>query len=398
MQTEKEKLLNQARVLENQIAGMKELILGNAIMLGEVPSCAGTWQSDDDMASIDYNVRAKFFADRMAELAVDECTLDPLGNPIGIIKGKDPSRPPILICAELDSLFSPVSDIHYSVSNDVICGPGLLDNALGAAAVLSIPDIVKKTKLEFESSIILAAIPYTMKEPKNLVLIDHFLEALSLKPSHAIIVKGGELGRLNYFSEAVIRADIICERRPGIKIDSPNMIIIANEIIDRLLSIKLPQKPEASINIGILRSGYKYGSPATSAKIGLEIRSKSNDLLNSINNKVNNILALVRHESRVDIDLDVGAHLGAASLGWNHPLTKAAIAIMTELGLEINVYPSVSELYYFLKRGISAVTVGIANGNDYHQENATAELVSIYKGLAQVCALLMAIDGEVYNG
>ncbi|GAB1432284.1 hypothetical protein MASR2M29_09090 [Spirochaetota bacterium] len=390
-------LLGKIRGLEAKIADMKELVLGNAIMLGEVPSCAGTWQSDDDMANIDYNVRARFFADRLSEMDVDECTMDQLGNPIGIIKGSDPSRPPILVTAELDSLFSPASDIHYSVSNDYITGPGLLDNALGAAAVLSVPDIIKRAGLSFKSNIILAGIPYTMKETKNLVLVDHFLASLKLNPSHAIIVKGGELGRLNYFSEAFIRGDISCERRPGIKTDSPNMIIIANEIIDRLLAIKLPQKPEASINIGILRSGYKYGSPATSAKIGVEIRSKFNELLKNINSRISNILDLVRHESRVDIEFDIGVSLGAESIGWNHLLTRAAIAIMTELEIEINVYPSVSELYYYLKRGISAITVGIAKGNDYHMENATAELSSIYKGLAQLCGLIMAVDSEAFN-
>jgi len=376
---------------------MKELLIGNAVLLGEVPSTAGTWQSDDEMSSVDYSVRARFFADRLNELGVDECSTDPFGNPIGIIKGSDPARPPMLVCAELDSLYTPPGDIHYAVTGDTIIGPGLLDNALGAAAILSLPDIMRKEGLAFRSSVILAGIPHTMRESKSLALVDRFLENLSVRPSVAIIVKGGELGRLNYFSEAVMRADIVCERRPGTRSTPPNMIIVANDIIDRLLAIELPQKPETTVNVGMIRGGYKYGSPATTARIGIEMRSTSNEALDSLAAKVASILELVRHERRVDVEMNVAASLGAASLGWTHPLTRASVAVITALGLEPSVYPSVSELYYYLKRGVPAVTVGVANGSDYHQDEASASLGSLYKGLAQLLGIMLAMDEEAVD-
>ncbi|MBU0927091.1 MAG: hypothetical protein KKA67_05040 [Spirochaetes bacterium] len=387
-------ILKRTLELKDSLSSLKELLIGNAIMLGEVPSYAGTWQSDDEMSSVDYSVRARFFADRMAELGVDECTTDPLGNPIGIIKGSDPARPPILVCAELDSLFNPPGDIHYSISGDTIVGPGLMDNALGAAAVMSLPDILRREGLSFKSNVLLAGISNTMRESKNLVLVDRFLDCLSVKPCAALIIKGGELGRLNYYSEAVVRADIVCERRPGARTTPPNMIIVANEIIDRLLTIALPQKPETTVTVGMIRGGYKYGSPATTARIGIELRSTSNEALSELSEKVSSILDLLRYERRVDIEYDVAAELGAESLGWSHPLTKAAVAVLGELGLEPSVYPSVSELFYYLKRGIPAITVGVANGNEYHQESASASLSSLYTGLAQIVGIMLAADEE----
>ncbi len=392
-----QKVLERTRGLEPSIAAMKELLIGNAVLLGEVPSSAGTWQSDDEMSSVDYSVRARFFADRLNDLGVDECSTDPFGNPIGIIKGSDPARPPLLVCAELDSLYTPQGDIHYAISGDSIVGPGLLDNALGAAAVMSLPDVVRREGLSFKSSVLLAGIPHTMRESKSLALVDRFLESLAVKPKAAVIVKGGELGRLNYFSEAVVRADIVCERRPGTRTAPPNMIIVANDIIDRLLAIELPQKPETMVNVGMIRGGYKYGSPATTARIGIEMRSTSNEALEALSGKVSSILELVRHERRVDVEMDVAASLGAASLGWTHPLTRASVAVISELGLEPNVYPSVSELYYYLRRGIPAVTVGVANGNDYHQDEASATLGSLYKGLAQLIGIMMAADEEALD-
>jgi hypothetical protein len=67
---------------------------------------------------------------------------------------------------------------------------------------------------------------------------------------------------------------------------------------------------------------------------------------------------------------------------------------MRALGLEPDVYPSVSELYYFLKRGIPALTIGIAHGSEYHQDTAHAMVDSIFKGMAQLIGLVVAIDRE----
>jgi len=390
-------ILDRTRTLQASLESMKELLIGNAIMLGEVPSYAGTWQSDDEMGSVDYRVRAQFFADRLSELGVDECTTDPLGNPIGIVKGTDPAAPPILVCAELDSLYSPPGDIHYSIDGDSIVGPGIMDNALGAAAIMALPDVIRREGLSFKSSIMIAGIPGTMRASKNLVLVDHFLDCLSVKPNAALIVKGGELGRLNYFSEAVVRADIVCERRPGARSAPLNMIVVANEVIDRLLAIELPQKPETTVTVGMIRGGYKYGSPATTVRIGIELRSTSNDALSALSARIASILDLVRHERRVDIEYDVAAELGAESLGWDHSLTRAAVAIIDALGEELVVYPSVSELYYFLKRGIPALTVGVARGHDYHQDTANASLRSLYGGVAQLVGLMMMADEEAPN-
>ena len=390
-------ILDRTRKLQSSLESMKELLIANAIMLGEVPSYAGTWQSDDEMGSVDYSVRARFFADRLSELGVDECTTDPLGNPIGIVKGSDPSLPPILVCAELDSLYTPAGDIHYSIEGDSIIGPGIMDNALGAAAIMALPDVLRREGLSFKSTVMIAGIPGTMRESKSLVLVDRFLDCLSVRPKAALIVKGGELGRLNYFSEAVVRADIVCERRPGARVAPLNMIVVANEVIDRLLAIELPQKPETTVTVGMIRGGYKYGSPATTVRIGIELRSTSNDALSALSAKIASILDLVRHERRVDIEYDVAAELGAESLGWEHAMTKAAVAILGELGVELGVYPSVSELFYFLKRRVPAITIGVATGNEYHQERASASLRSLYSGMAQLVGLIMTADEEALD-
>lgn len=371
---------------------MKELLIGNIIFLGEIPSQAGTWQSDEETASTDYSVRARFFADRLMELGVDECTADSQGNPIGIIKGLEPNRPPILLVAELDSLHQPLGDIHYQLCGDQIRGPGLMDNALGAAAILSLPDVMRRAGIQFRSTVIIAGICNTKRENRNLALFEPFLDSLSSPPVATLIIKSGELGRLNYFSDAVVRADISCLRRDAERESANNMIEVANEIISRLLAIRTPKKPQTALNIGIIKAGYKYGDPAASARIGLEAHSTRNRFLAEIVEQIRDILDLVRYEERVDIEFQTIAELGAANLGWDHPLTRSAVSVMKALDLEPDVYPSVSELYYFLKRKWPAITLGVANGSNYHQDDASAVVPSLYKGLAQILGVMMLVD------
>ncbi|TFG81973.1 MAG: M20/M25/M40 family metallo-hydrolase [Spirochaetales bacterium] len=381
--------------MESSLEGDKELILGNLILLGEVPSYAGTWQSDDETASTDYSVRARFFAERLVELGVDECTTDPLGNPIGLIKGSDPGRAPILVVAELDSMYAPPGDIHYSIKDGLISGPGIMDNAVGAAAALSLPDVLRRHGIATKAPIMIAGIANTMRDAKNLTLFERFIDHLEINPCAVIIVKGGELGRLNYFSNAVVRADIVCERRQDEKGATEDMVVVATAIVDHLLAIRVPTRPQTALTVGMIKAGYKYGDPAAQARIGLELRSVSNEVLADISSKILGIIDLVRYEMRVDVTYDVAVELGAANLGWEHPLTRQAVAVMRALDLEPDVYPSVSELYYFLKRGIPAITIGAALGSDYHQETANAHVDSLYRGMAQLVGIVMAIDEEV---
>ncbi len=380
------------------IANDKDLLLGNLILLGEVPSYAGTWQSDDQTDRPDYSVRARFFAERLAELGVDECATDSLGNPVALVKGSDPSKPPLLVVAELDSLFNPPGDIHYEIKGGNISGPGLLDNALGAVAVLSLPQTLKRLGISLDSNLMLAGVPNTMRDAKNIALFDRFAERLTPLPRAAIVVKGGELGRLNYFSDAVIRADIICERREGQRGSAEDMVLVATSIVDQLLGIRIPKKPETELTVGMIKAGHKYGDHASQARIGIELRSVSNEVLAELSGNIRDVLDLVRFEKRVDVIYDVAVELGAANLGWDHPLTRTAVGIMRSLGIEPDVYPSVSELYYLLKRGIPAVTIGIGKGSDYHQESAYAGIESICRGMTQLAGLMLALDEEARRG
>ncbi len=377
-----------------RLASLRDLIIGNVVFLGEIPASAVTFQSDDQAGSVDYSLRAKFFGERLLELGVDECSSDDQGNPVGIVKGRDPSLPPILVATELDSLFDPAREYHYSLDEEWIRGPGILDNVAGAAAALCLPEVFRALDIRLDSDLLIAGFAGTMRKKHGIAAVDYFLANLDRKPRGALVLKGGEFGRLNYYTEAVVRADIVCAGRPDSG-GGGNMIVAATGIIDSLLAIRLPQKPRTEIVIGRVEGGYKYGEPAAAALVGIEVRSTSNTEINRVLERITSLVERMRYEQGVDVRIEITAQLGAASLGFEHPLTRSAITMLYALGREPRIYPSVSELIYFLERSIPAVTIGVANGEDKHQEKAKVKVDSFYPGLAQTAALIQAIDEGV---
>ena len=123
-----------------QIRSLKENIITNILLVGQVP--APTFKEKQ---------RTHVFLDRLAELRVDECTTDGYRNPIGIIRGTSPSKPPIFIVAHLDTIFDQKVDHDFKVKRQTITGPGVYDNSVGVGVLLSLPEIFRRLELEFKS-------------------------------------------------------------------------------------------------------------------------------------------------------------------------------------------------------------------------------------------------------
>ncbi len=386
--------------LRRRLADLRDLLISNTVMIGEIPSGAVTREDDDEVDRVDYDLRAKFFAERLVDLGVDDCSADDAGNPVAIVKGTDPTKKPIVVAAHLDSFLRGDEEIHFAVGADTISGPGILDNAVGAGAVLTLPELLRALNLSFRSDLYLVGFA-GQSARSDQSGVRKFLEHLSVPVRGAVIVEGGELGRLNYYSEAMVRADVLLDAHDAGGLESKagtNMLVVLNDIIDRILSIELPQKPPCRINIGRLRGGRKYGEPALSASMGLEVRSSQDVLVERTMGKIEDIVTSVRYEYGIDARMARVGSARAASLGYAHPLVKASIAVMEKLGIEPAVFSSESELSAFLGRGIDAVTVGICRGEDYRLETARASIDSMADGLAQLMGIVAAIDEGACDG
>lgn len=368
------------------IRSMKEIIITNIVLTGQVP--APTYYEQD---------RANLFMERLCELQIDECTTDDYNNPIGIIRGTSRSKPPIFVVAHMDTAFGKDVDHNFTIKTDTISGAGLLDNSLGVGVLTSLPAILRKIKLQFESDIVLCGALQSIGNG-NLRGIRHLLKTWSTPIRGAICLESGELGRLNYYSDGMIRCEIRCIVDRSIQRSQrfmPNAILVLNEVINQILELRLPLKPRSQVIFGKINGGLKHGQTALTATLGIEIRSDSDEMVGSLYNDIRDIVRGIGHEFEIELKTKTLSNVRASRLKYNHPLVKSAAAVMTALGLHPMSGPSESELSIFLSRNVPALTLGITHGQGYQQKEASMQINPMFDGIAQVIGIMRAIDAGV---
>jgi acetylornithine deacetylase/succinyl-diaminopimelate desuccinylase-like protein len=376
--------------LIEEIKSLKDIIITNIVLIGQTP--APTFKEKR---------RAKVFMDRLAEFQVDECTTDGYRNPMGIIRGKSSgTKPPIFVLAHLDTFYQSFDKdlvFNYTIKQDAITGPGILDNSVGVGVMASLPLIFKALNLQFESDIVLAGTIQSLGKG-NLRGVRHLLKTWPTPIRGGICIEGIELGRLNYYSDGMIRAEIECSisKEKGIfQKFTPNAILILNEVINEILNLRLAQRPRSRIVIGKISGGANHGKIAYDGTLGFEIRSDSYKMVKKIYSDIKDIVEGIDHENEVDLNLKTISNLRSARLKFNHPLVKSAAAVLETLGIKPISKSTESALSIFLSHKIPTLTLGITHGVNYYMDNATMEIEPMFKGIAQIIGVLKAIDSGV---
>ena len=378
-----DKFLEKLPGLVDEVKSLREIIITNIVLIGQ--TAAPTFREKK---------RSKLFMERLAEFQVDEVTTDGYRNPMGILRGTDLSRPPIFVHAHLDTFYEKKQPINYTIKENTITGPGILDNSLGVGVITSLPEIFKKLDLQFESDIVLAGTIQSIGKG-NLRGVRHLLKTWPTPIRGGICIEGVELGRLNYFSDGMIRGEIQCNisgDRGNLHEYPPNAIIVLNEVINEIMNLKTSQRPRSRIVIGKIRGGANHGKIANEATLGFEIRSDSYKMVKKNYGDISDIVEGISHENEVDLKLKTISNLRASRLKYNHPLVKNAAAVLETLGIKPFSKSTESALSIFLSQKIPTVTLGITHGKNVYKEQATMEIEPMYKGIAQVIGVLKAID------
>ena len=371
------------------IEAIRELVLANVVLLGQIP--APTFKEQ---------ARSEAFLERLSQAQVDECTTDGYRNPIAIIRGSAPAQAPIFVVAHLDTLFGHEIDHDYTVGENEIIGPGVTDNSVGVAVLASLPEIFRHLNLRFASDIVLAGVIQSIGKG-NLRGIRHLLKTWPTPIRAGVVLESVEIGRLDYYSDGMIRAEVECRIRtdhghePKFR---PNAILVLNEVLNQIQEIRLPQRPRSRVIVGRIEGGVKHGTVPYRATMGFEIQSTAYDMVKSIYDDIRDIVTGIGYENEVEMTIKTVSNTKAARLPYNHPLVKTAGRIIAALDIQPTLAHSESELSIFLSRQIPAVTLGLTRGDNPNQLDSRMEIAPLTLGIAQVLGVLLAIDSGVCDG
>jgi len=375
-------ILNSIPDLEKNLKEIRDVLLTNLVMIGEIPS--PTFQEQP---------RMNFLVNRFNQYNLLNCSTDEIGNGLGIIPGKSGDRN-ILLVAHLDSEYDEKIDHSISIQPNSVAGPGVADNALGLAVIASLPYILEKLNIELNLNLILMGSARSLGAG-NLEGIRFFLENTDINISTGLSVEGVRLGRLSSSAVGMARCEVhywVPEGYDWTQFGAVSSIVTLNEFINHILEIPLPNRPATNIVFSSIASGRGFSKVSTEAELKFEIRSESEEMVEQLLRQINNIAIEIASKTSSRVVVKELARRKPGGIDFSHPLVTNARRIMEAMDIKPKITPSMSELSAFIDAGIPALTIGISNFETVEQSAESVKINPMYKGLAQLISLLIAID------
>lgn len=373
----------------NAINSTREMTLANLLMLSQIP--APTFYEKD---------RAEFILNRFSQTGGVEPKTDILHNAIGIYRTA-PQAKTILVCTHMDNDFDRKIDQNITITAKRVNGAGVADDNLALAVLMTLPDILNRLNLVFNSNLILLATTGYHGQG-DFGGIRHFIKQNEHKIDAVVDLSGINLGEVNYFTRSRVRCNIHYNTR---KIDAAmrqnisdsNAILVLNELIDALMRIPLPKKPPTELNIGMIKGGEGYSTPCQEGSIQLEAQSESNDIMDNLIEEIKNRCTDigVKHGTRISTSF-FGCHK-ASNIISAHPLIKSAMSVIKTLGYEPQLRYCSSQISVTLAEGIPSINIGITQGMGGSTSKSYIDIPRLSDGVLQLVMLLYLLDKEDAN-
>lgn len=361
---------------------VRELLFSNLVLLGEIP--APTFAEARRVESLIM---------RFSEAGLQSCSMDQLGNGVAVLPGTEGPQC-IALVTHADSVFDDTVDHAIAIHPDRIEGCGVADSSLGLATLVTLPALIEKLGLRLKSNLVLLAAARSTGRG-NLEGLRYFLANNTMPLACGICLEGTPLGRLSYQSVGMRRGEVRC-RVPAeydwTRFGASGAVITINQVVSRIAAIPLPRKPVSSIVLGSIEAGHTYDRIAAQAVLRFEILSESSEIVEQVSEKMGDIVAEVAAQSGAHLDLDIFAHRQPGGIPIGHPLVRASRQIIEKLGVPLRIVPDTTELAALIDQKLPAITVGLSQAESLDDIRESLQIRPLYSGLAQLVALLVAID------
>lgn len=335
--------------------------------------------------------RAAWMAEQFRALGLVDVSIDAVENVFGRLPGTDPTLPGVLIAAHTDTIFSADTDLTIRRDGDLIFGPGLGDNSIGAAALLSAVEGLHHAGVPSSRDLWFVA---TSREEGlgDLGGMRAAFTRLADNIDRVINVEGLAFGHIYHAGIAVRRLHITAQTAGGhswLHFGRASATHAILQLGAQLTRLQAPSTPRTTYNIGMIEGGEAINAIATRAGLWLDLRSEERAGLEQIE-------AAVRHQIAAAATPDVqwvvnvvGDRPGGA-IPPEHELVQTALAALAQVGIRGTLETGSTDANIPLALGCPAVTVGITRGGNAHRLDEYIETTHVGAGLRQLILLLLA--------
>ncbi|MBF0429778.1 MAG: M20/M25/M40 family metallo-hydrolase [Fibrobacteria bacterium] len=369
---------------QEKITSLRDMVLGNLVMVSQIT--ASTFKERN---------RSEFVLQRFKEVGLSKAYIDESDNVIGVLKGRNSSRR-VVLSANLDTRFEDDVDHNVTMDFNQAKGAGIANNSLGVAALISLPDIIKRLDIQFDMDIVFAATTRAHGRG-DLDGMRHFINTYPFKIDFVLNIMATNIGRVDHFCQSAVRGDVTCvveapEEFTSTGFEQNNAIIVLNELINSLLCIPMSNRPKISLNIGKTRGGESYSTPCPEATLNLYVRSEDDNMTEKVIESIKDCCIDIGSKNGVRLDVSFFGRYRAAGLRFSHPLVKTAIKIVRTLGFRPMVAPSNTQIAIPLSKEIPSITMGVTTGKQSSLPNDYVLLEDIPDGILQLITLINEID------
>ncbi|NRA38216.1 MAG: hypothetical protein HRU15_08760, partial [Planctomycetes bacterium] len=227
--------------------------------------------------------------------------------------------------------------------------------------------------------------------------LNFYLDNARKKPDYGLVLEALPLGKLNHFSIGTLRGDLSVDvsSNTGEKrlYDAESALVVMTSVINRIMRIPLPRKPYSVIRLGKLNAGMSYDIEPDHAELGFEVVSYDEDIIEGVQKEIASIISEMSARYDVKINVDYFLSRQPGGLEFGHPLVQASLETMRILDIEPIQAHIASELSNFIARDIPALTLGLTTGKHRLKPDDYVDIDPIFRGIAQLIGVLLAIDG-----
>lgn len=321
-----------------------------------------------------------------------ESWIDAAGNACARLRGADSGI--ILLLAHTDTVFPAGTDLTVRRDGDRLIGPGIGDNSLSVAALLTLPNILAASGTRTGPDLVLCA--NTGEEGLgNLRGVRQAVADYRDQLTAVVAIEGHHLGTVYNRAIASRRLRITVTGPGGHSwgaFGNPSAIHILGEIIAAIGKIPVPEDPKTTYNVGTIEGGVSINTIAPRASLTLDMRSVDPRALEALVERVAAVVEGVDGIGRgVAVRSEVIGDRPGGEVSVDAPIVQAALAVLREIDIEPHLDAGSTDANIPISQSIPAVCIGLTTGGNAHRTDEYIDTGPLAAGLTQLALLISRI-------
>jgi tripeptide aminopeptidase len=330
--------------------------------------------------------------------------IDRAGNVVAERPGADRERV-VLVCAHLDTVFPPGTDVHVRREQGHLRAPGIADNGAGLAALVAVARALEEARVRTRQGIVFAA-DVGEEGEGNLRGMRELVSTYGKRLRGVIAIDGFSADHVTTMALASRRIEVTIAGPGGHSwsdFGAPNPIQALARGIVRFAGTPLPSGARSSFNFGVIEGGASVNAIPSRASVKVDLRSESDAALAQLDQGLRAAMAgglqqemaAARAGSKeLELSFRILGERPAGELPANAPLLEAVREVDRYLGQRSRLERSSTDANIPLSRGIPAIAIGGGGqGGGAHSLDEWYDPAGREFGLKRLLLLLVSVAG-----